>query len=81
MENVASAGGSTAPNSPPDTVLPDPDRFIGESECKRLTDLSRVSRWRLEKVGQFPRRRQISPNRIGWLLSEILAWQREREAA
>ncbi len=59
----------------------EPDRFIGEPECKRLTSLSRVSRWRLERDGLFPRRRRLSPNRVGWLLSEIREWQLGRAVA
>ena len=50
------------------------DRFIGEAECHEITSLSRVTRWRMERAGTFPRRRQISPNRIGWLESEIRDW-------
>ena len=50
------------------------DRFIGEAECHKITSLSRVTRWRMERKGTFPRRRQISLNRIGWLESEIRAW-------
>ena len=54
------------------------DRFIREPECKRITGLSRTSRWRLERVGQFPKRRQISPGLIAWLESEVQEWLRER---
>lgn len=54
------------------------DRFIGEAECHEVTSLSRVTRWRMERKGTFPRRRQISPNRIGWLASEIQAWVEAR---
>ena len=57
------------------------DRFIGETECKAITSLSRTTRWRLEKQRKFPGRRNLSPNRCAWLLSEVLAWQRERAAA
>ncbi len=57
------------------------DRFIREPECRRLTALSRTSRWRLERAGQFPRRRRISPNAVGWLASEIQRWIDERAAA
>ena len=81
MDNIASAGATTAPNDPPQIAPSEPDRIITDRECKRLTSLDRVTRWRMEKTGDFPRRRQISPNRIGWLLSEILAWQRDRAAA
>lgn len=36
--------------------------------------LSDVTIWRLEKAGKFPKRRQISPGRVGWLASEVDAW-------
>ncbi len=58
-----------------------PDRFIRERECRRVTGLSRTTRWRLERRGEFPKRRAISPNGVAWLLSEILSWQASRKAA
>ncbi len=57
---------------------PPPDRFIRERECRELTGLSRTTRWRLERAGQFPRRRQLSPNACGWILSEVVQWMTER---
>ncbi len=57
------------------------DRFIGEAECKAITSLSRTTRWRLEKQGKFPGRRILSPNRGGWLLSEVIQWRCERAVA
>ena len=51
------------------------DRFIREKECRELTGLSRTTRWRLERHGNFPHRRKISPNGVAWLLSEIRSWQ------
>ncbi len=57
------------------------DRFISEAECREVTSLSRVTRWRMERDGTFPRRRQISPNRIGWLESEIRDWVEARAKA
>lgn len=40
--------------------------------------LSPTSIWRLEKRGQFPKRRQLSPGCVGWLESEINAWLESR---
>jgi prophage regulatory protein len=57
------------------------DRFIREQECRVLTGLSRSTRWRLERQGKFPRRRRLSPNGIGWLLSDVEAWQASRSHA
>jgi len=53
---------------------PPDDRVIREPECERRSGLSRSTRWRLERMGQFPRRRRISPGCSGWLASEIDAW-------
>ena len=57
------------------------DRFLREAEVARITGLSRTTRWRLERRGEFPRRRSISRNAVAWLASEIQAWVTERAAA
>ena len=57
------------------------EAIVREPECRRLTGLSRPTRWRLERAGLFPRRRQLSANTKGWLLSEIRAWIAGRAAA
>ena len=58
-----------------------PDRFLREPEVRRLTGLSRTTRWRLERAGKFPRRRRISENAVAWAASEINAWIAERMEA
>ena len=57
------------------------DRFIDERECQRLTNLSRVTRWRLIRRGDFPAKIRLSPNRTAWRLSDILDWMQQRVAA
>jgi len=57
------------------------DRIMREAETKVATGLSRTTRWRLERQGQFPQRRQISENAVGWLASEIHAWVAGRAKA
>ncbi|NTZ36198.1 AlpA family phage regulatory protein [Enterobacter sp. JMULE2] len=52
------------------------DRVIREDECKYLTCLAHTSRWRLEKVGKFPKRRKLGAKAVGWSLAEIQAWIR-----
>lgn len=54
------------------------DRFIRDPECGKLTGLSRTTRWRLEKQGKFPKKREISPNTRGHLASEIEEWIKSR---
>lgn len=56
------------------------DRFLRESDVRRISGLSRTTRWRLERAGKFPRRRQISANAVGWLESEIADWIEARAA-
>ena len=57
------------------------DRIVGEVECRELTNLSRVTRWRLMRRAAFPKKIRLSPNRTGWRLSSILEWLEAREAA
>ena len=57
------------------------DRFIDDRECKQLTNLSRVTRWRLMRRGEFPAKVRLSPNRTAWRLSSVLEWMSQREAA
>lgn len=55
------------------------DRYLREPECFHVTGLSRVTRWRLEKIGKFPKRKKLSANTIGWLESEIIRWLATRD--
>jgi prophage regulatory protein len=54
------------------------DRIIREPECRQITGLSRSTRWRLERAGEFPRRRRISSGCTGWLASEMADWIADR---
>jgi prophage regulatory protein len=49
-------------------------RIVREKECLYLTGLSRSTRRRMEKTGQFPRRRQLSEHSTGWVYGEIRVW-------
>jgi prophage regulatory protein len=57
---------------------PSIDRFIDDKEQKALTNLSRTTRWRLERQGRFPRTYKLSTNRSARLLSEVVAWMQAR---
>ncbi len=50
------------------------DRLIDAAERRALVPYSDMHIWRLERQGKFPRRIKIGPNRVAWLLSEVLAW-------
>lgn len=54
---------------------PPAERVIREAECRQLTGLCRTTRYLMEKDGKFPARRKLGGRSIGWLLSEISAWQ------
>ena len=53
-------------------------RFLRTDEVERRAGLSRTTIWRLERKGQFPARRRIGPNAVGWLEEEIDAWIESR---
>lgn len=54
---------------------------VREAERFRMTGLSRVQWWRLERDGKVPRRIHLGENSVGWLRSEIENWITDRIAA
>ena len=56
-------------------------RLITKKELSLVIPYTHQHILRLEKRGQFPRRIQVGPNRVAWLLSEIEAWIEARAAA
>ena len=54
------------------------DNILREPEVAKRTRLSRSSRWRMERLKLFPKRRRLSENAVGWLESEIDAWIESR---
>ena len=61
--------------------LPDFDRFLSRDEVLKITSLSCTTIQRAINAGTFPPPIPLSHNRVGWLASEIAAWQRTRIAA
>jgi len=53
-------------------------KIIGKKELRELVLYSPQHVARLEKAGLFPKRVQLGPNRVGWLLSEVQDWLQER---
>ncbi|MGE3975103.1 MAG: helix-turn-helix transcriptional regulator [Bdellovibrionales bacterium] len=47
------------------------ERIIVQSELTKICPFSRSTIWRWERSGLFPKRRQVSPGRVGWLASEV----------
>ena len=54
------------------------DKFIRRAEVLKRTGLSVATIWRKERAGDFPARRQLGPNSVAWLESEVLAWMDSR---
>jgi prophage regulatory protein len=57
------------------------DRILDVRDVSARTSLSRSRIFDLEQEGGFPRRRQVTVNRVGWLESEIDRWIAERPTA
>src|SRR5262249_48555906 len=56
-----------------------PDRFLRSDEVLTRTGVSRTTIWRLERSGNFPARRRLSPNTVGWRESEVEEWIASRD--
>jgi prophage regulatory protein len=52
-----------------------------ESKVKETTGLSKSTRWRMEKEGDFPKKVQLSPRAVGWRAEEIIQWCKDRSEA
>jgi len=53
-------------------------RLLSKRQVKELVLYSPQHIARLEKAGQFPKRVQLGPNRVGWVEAEVLEWLEER---
>ena len=49
-------------------------KYLNSKTVVNMTSLSRVTLWRLERDGRFPKRVQLSPRRVGWREDEIKEW-------
>ena len=53
-------------------------RILSKRQLKELVLYSPQHVARLEAAGQFPKRVQLGPNRVGWVEDEILNWLQQR---
>lgn len=53
-------------------------RILSKRQVKELVLYSPQHIARLEKAGQFPKRVQLGPSRVGWVEDEVLDWLRQR---
>jgi prophage regulatory protein len=54
--------------------------IVDEAKVHELTSLSRTTRWRMERRGEFPKRVRLSAGRVGWRQADIEEWIRSRTA-
>ena len=54
------------------------NRILRLPAVEERTGIKRVTIWRYERAGQFPRRRQIGIRAIGWLENEVDDWVQAR---
>ncbi len=47
-------------------------------DLREVVGLGRTTIWRLEKDGRFPKRRQLSDRRVGWLRKDVEEWAENR---
>lgn len=53
-------------------------RILSKRDLKELVLYSPQHIARLEKAGDFPKRVQLGPNRVGWVEGEVLDWLDQR---
>ena len=56
-------------------------RLLTEAQVLGLVPISRVTLWRWESNGEFPKRVRLGEVRVGWPENEVNAWIRDRMAA
>lgn len=54
------------------------ERYLNARELAQKLNLSRMTIWRLEKSGDFPKKRRLSVNSYRWIESEIEEWIKTR---
>lgn len=52
--------------------------FLDLPTVAQVVALSTATVERLEREGQFPKRRQLSGQRVGWLVREVQEWAESR---
>jgi prophage regulatory protein len=66
---------AAAPTRDSEARLP---RLLPFREVAQRVALSRSTIWRMERAGQFPKRRRLSVNKVAWWEPEIEEWVRNR---
>ena len=56
-------------------------RIVRERERRDITGIGPTTAWRLEALGQFPRRVRLTSKSVGWYEDELLEWVESRGAS
>jgi prophage regulatory protein len=62
------------------SVRRDTMKLLRSKDVIKITGLSRMTIWRLEKAGKFPPRRRLGVNSVAWLEGDVDAWISSRPA-
>jgi prophage regulatory protein len=54
-------------------------KFIRLRDVEERTGLSDTTIWRYERAGNFPARRRLGLNAVGWLDTEVDEWIKSRQ--
>jgi prophage regulatory protein len=57
----------------------DMDKVLRRPELLVLIGVSSATQWRMEKAGQFPARFRLGKGLVGWHLTEVEEWLKNRE--
>ena len=68
-----------APAAAPLDSGPRLPRLVPFREVAQRVALSRSTIWRMERAGQFPKRRRLSVNKVAWWEPEIEEWLLQRQ--
>lgn len=71
-------GGASAPEDKKKRVEPSSE-FMLRAEVMQESTLSKTVIWRLMNRGEFPLPVKLSPNRVAWVRSEVMAWVDEKK--
>ena len=55
--------------------------MLSKKQVTARTGLSATTIWRQVRTGGFPKPRQLAPNRIGWVETEVQEWEESRPVA
>jgi len=63
---------------PPPMSQLSPERIFRSKEVQKMTGLSHISIWRLERKGEFPARVPLTAGSVGWRLNKMEEWINSR---